>query len=529
MDGSASQHPQGQNNNQNGSQNNNGIDQQTDQERQLCGPISPVSNMWQHYQGQQQQLQRQHQHQPTLGDYMRGTWNNAAPHNQPYGAMNLQMRPVSLNHPHAAMNLPMTVATHNQPNSAMDLPMFAAAHNQPYGAIDLSMATATPADLLATPTRPAAGQHVFQASLTSASRGGNNALRPPRARAPVPSSDPPIRVAANYLFPQVPEQVGEGLASGRNWLVIRIGSQDPVLRAPLLIARCKRDPINQQIGTAYPTAEQIIPAGTSLQQVCQHFPRHVWGEMLRIFLSERWDARRIWDLLPPNMRNNSSSRPWNYLQAAMGREVDTMMQEDTGVRRVPLKKARTPTPAPEEGAAQLIRDSSMIRDDELINESDVVTDDEPPNDDEPFEGVDWNNEVAFTIRQLRELTRRYRQMAIHSQSALCSVKYGKYSMDHVTRFYKYRHNVYFRRIFEDYEHLNGPMPEGHAGEMLRLAWEFLNPRPPGMSPLRYRFFADWFAARNYAGAIQTIWEEIDEDYWKIVGKEGEGQVQAAVE
>ncbi|ETI26774.1 hypothetical protein G647_10219 [Cladophialophora carrionii CBS 160.54] len=462
----AFQCPQGQDsNNQDGNQNNGGINQQSSQFHQ--NP-PPVSSIWVPYLGPQQQQQ------PTVGDYMRSQWNNPAPHNLPYGAR----------------NLPMTAAT-----------------------------PAIPPAML---TRAAPGQNSSQTTRVQASRGGNNALRPPRARAPVPTSDPLMRVPANHLFPQVAEQIGEGLGSGRNWLVIRVGTPEPVLRAPLLIARCKRDPINQQINTPYPTANDVIPAGTSLRQVCQHFPRHVWGDMLRIFLSEQWDARRIWEMLPPNMRNNSTNRPWNYLQAAMGREVDTMMQEDTGVRRVPLKKARTPTPAPEVGAALLLRDSNMIDDVNMFDEPIMVRDETGfIGDHEVLVGLDWSNEDTFTILQLEVVARTYKQWALHAQRCLMSVKYGADDESSVRRLYKQRHAQRFLWCSEDYQRRCGPLPTRNldALEMQRLSWEFLNPRQPGEALITYRTRSEWHSVRNYVGVVQKLWAEIESEYWELIGVE----------
>jgi hypothetical protein len=243
--------------------------------------------------------------------------------------------------------------------------------------------------------------------------------------------------------------------------------------------------------------------------------------MLRIFLSERWDARRIWDLLPDNMRNNSSNRPWNYLQAAMGREVDTMMQEDTGIRRIPLKKAQTPTPTPEEGAAQLIRDSSMIRDDGSVAESDVVADEEPANDEELLEGVDWSNDKSFSVPQLQAATRMFWRGAHHAQRALLAVKYNSPGCDmyYVRRFYRSRHATYFQGMLEDWERRAGhPMPTRDAAVMCRLFWELLNPCPLGMSPERYSYLAEWYGARDYAIAVKKLWIQIKEDYRNLVGE-----------
>lgn len=86
-----------------------------------------------------------------------------------------------------------------------------------------------------------------------------------------------------------------------------------------------------------------IPAGITLEKICQYYPLHVWGSGLRIFISEGWDERKIWESLPKeNRHHNQGSRPWNYLQAIVGRETERMWEEDGNPpREKKLRKKRS--------------------------------------------------------------------------------------------------------------------------------------------------------------------------------------------
>lgn len=153
-----------------------------------------------------------------------------------------------------------------------------------------------------------------------------------------------------------------GMHSGTHWL----GYFDPqrddvaVTKCPLEIPRARGCPGRgrQHAWPNYPDYKAIIPAGKSLSEICREFPNHVWGEMLRIFIAEGWAARRIFDNFPEDVRRSCENgpgkkkktvdeRPHNFLQAAMGREIDIMSNEDNVYRRIIRnpnkgKKARVP-------------------------------------------------------------------------------------------------------------------------------------------------------------------------------------------
>jgi hypothetical protein len=191
--------------------------------------------------------------------------------------------------------------------------------------------------------------------------------RQPRVRMPIPKSGPHPRVPANHVFPTQPERIGKGVRSGCNWLVVVDGSEEPVLRVPLMIERSKCDTSESN---SYPGSNTVIPAGTSLRTICQEYPRHVWGEMLRIFMSESWDGRDIWNLLPLNFRNNALNRPWNYIQAATGREADRMTWETTGRQRVkePKPKQRSSSAETDETDPEDVRTPLNLDSYDQLNE-----------------------------------------------------------------------------------------------------------------------------------------------------------------
>ncbi|KIY02315.1 uncharacterized protein Z520_02453 [Fonsecaea multimorphosa CBS 102226] len=68
-----------------------------------------------------------------------------------------------------------------------------------------------------------------------------------------------------------------------------------------------------------PHRDDPLPAGLTLSEVIALYPRHAWGTMLRVFMSEGLSADHIWRLTPQDMRNTRSiTRPWNYIQAVVG-------------------------------------------------------------------------------------------------------------------------------------------------------------------------------------------------------------------
>ncbi|RMZ80981.1 hypothetical protein DV738_g2384, partial [Chaetothyriales sp. CBS 135597] len=126
-----------------------------------------------------------------------------------------------------------------------------------------------------------------------------------------------------------PVEMGRGRQSGRNHLAKFGNDPTPRLKWALIIRNTKEEQ-NNATARAYPDPKAVpVPARTSLKEMCEKYPRHVWGTGLRLFGCEQWGAREIWQLLPRDYRLESAAqRPWNYLQAAMGRELDKVAAEE---------------------------------------------------------------------------------------------------------------------------------------------------------------------------------------------------------
>jgi hypothetical protein len=66
-----------------------------------------------------------------------------------------------------------------------------------------------------------------------------------------------------------------------------------------------------------------VPASQTLVEIARNYPNYIWGDILRVYIAEGWDAEAVWRALPANFRHNTSQvRPWNYLQQAFGRKQD---------------------------------------------------------------------------------------------------------------------------------------------------------------------------------------------------------------
>ncbi|KPI38876.1 uncharacterized protein AB675_5836 [Cyphellophora attinorum] len=130
-----------------------------------------------------------------------------------------------------------------------------------------------------------------------------------------------------------PQTIGTGLDAGVGWL----GYLDDA-RRDLLVTRC---PIKLQAPLRRMTArlmqfkspEVVIPALMKLEEIAEHYPNHVWGKMLRIFVAEGYKGPAIYNMLPQGARTPlaldvANNRPANYLQHAIGREQDHAMLEE---------------------------------------------------------------------------------------------------------------------------------------------------------------------------------------------------------
>ena len=126
--------------------------------------------------------------------------------------------------------------------------------------------------------------------------------------------------------------------SGRNLMALFDGSETPRTRYRL---RIQHGRTGQHARSRYPEANVEIPARRSLREICQNYPNHVWGTGLRLFMHEQINERQIYNDLPDDMRpNGCTSRLHNYLQQAIGRQEDSMMEEDTGEVRKPIRRTR---------------------------------------------------------------------------------------------------------------------------------------------------------------------------------------------
>ena len=295
---------------------------------------------------------------------------------------------------------------------------------------------------------------------------------------PVPPSDPHTVVPSDYVFPTTPQRIGRGINSGRNLLVIIDGQQEPVLRVPLLISRLKRVPTRDP---PYPDEHTIIPAGTTLRDVLQYYPRHVWGEMLRVFLSERWEARAMYDLLPQEARNHANTRPWNYLQAAMGREMDQMSKEETGKARIKVKK-----------------DNSAK---------------EEANNEKPLESKpqQYYPEEQLTRDTLIYIASANRGRAVRAERARLVLE-GTPSRREADRRWHYRHGVWLRQMLVDWRTEQGhDMPTRQPVEVMRIIWLTRYPQQVGESLLDYQTRATDGAWRFYAQETEQLADDADRD------------------
>jgi hypothetical protein len=323
-----------------------------------------------------------------------------------------------------------------------------------------------------------------------------NENRHGRSRHDLPGSDPYVRVPADFLFPTEVQEIGQGMESGRNWLVLRDGDTEPVLRAPLRILRLHRESSGQN--TNYPGESDVIPAGTSLGDVCRFYPRHVWGEMFRIFRTERWNGRRIWELLPVDARHNSNERPWNYLQAAIGREIDAMMRE-AGHEREVVKRPRTSGQPSQQASPNSAGTSSASEGD--------TDDDIWQAEDENWVSYQTTDNLAALAGRVRDRTFRVERRILRLQNAN-----GAVSDEAAERAYRQRHNSYLRQRLFEFEIETGPMTEREPLDVFRTYWTRIYPRQPGQDEAKYNKRADWYAARGYLAVRVILHRQAEEEF-----------------
>ncbi|RMD44755.1 hypothetical protein DV735_g294, partial [Chaetothyriales sp. CBS 134920] len=184
-------------------------------------------------------------------------------------------------------------------------------------------------------------------------------FKKPRDRQGWYYSRPHATYPASASWGPNPVEMGRGRQSGRNHLAKFGDDPTPRLKWHLMIRNAKEEHNNATV-RAYPDPKVVpVPARTSLKEMCERYPRHVWGTGLRLFGCEQWGAKEIWELLPRDYRLESAAqRPWNYLQAAMGRELDKVAAEEgtPRVKKPDPKRRRTP---PESGESDSFGDIAM--------------------------------------------------------------------------------------------------------------------------------------------------------------------------
>ena len=159
---------------------------------------------------------------------------------------------------------------------------------------------------------------------------------------PQPSDDhevlPSLALRKNELGDDAYE-IQTCMNSGRNLLAI-FEDCDPTPRLKYNI-RVKNGRSEKVWKRFKGVSEVNVPVGMTLEQMCRYYPLHVWGDGIRIFMAESWTAQMIYEALPKESRNDGArTRPWNYLQQAMGREADKMFEEETKGKRIINKRKR---------------------------------------------------------------------------------------------------------------------------------------------------------------------------------------------
>ncbi len=89
--------------------------------------------------------------------------------------------------------------------------------------------------------------------------------------------------------------------------------------------------LNQQAShglAAFPSYKEELPAGLTLNQICQDYPNHLKKENLRRFIDAGWDARKIWAALNDSAKiGGTKRRPWNRFEHRILKEKKRMAEE----------------------------------------------------------------------------------------------------------------------------------------------------------------------------------------------------------
>ncbi|EXJ70839.1 uncharacterized protein A1O5_05830 [Cladophialophora psammophila CBS 110553] len=248
--------------------------------------------------------------------------------------------------------------------------------------------------------------------------------------------------------------------------------------------------------------DQFLPAGLSLTQVVHSYPRHAWGSMLRVYMAEGWTAERMWNHLPHDFRRNQGAqRPWNYIQAAMGREVDKMFEEETGRKRVPIPRPRVPSVAAE--------NPSEDDDDPSEGEEDQSEDEENPNEDES--GTETNppprplkTHADLTLDQLKKIAYIADHKVNEIEQRIIALKpeatqeYRSIWKKAQDEWYQAQMDAYKRDTGRDLRHSRKP------NLVLREVWKTGYPRSDDEGLAEYHARADWNAWYKLTKQFQDL-------------------------
>ncbi|KIW14213.1 hypothetical protein PV08_06994 [Exophiala spinifera] len=161
-----------------------------------------------------------------------------------------------------------------------------------------------------------------------------------------------VRLAHDHAIPNQPRTIGSGADAGSNLMALFGDETTPRTMYNLVVEEGRA---GNDAWRGYPPATRVIPARLTLEEICRWYPNHVWGTGLRLFASEGWKAKRIFENLPANARNHGAgSRPWNYLQARVLREKKALYEEQTKKKWNPVPKRPSAIASPNRNAPERV-------------------------------------------------------------------------------------------------------------------------------------------------------------------------------
>ncbi|RVX70996.1 hypothetical protein B0A52_06154 [Exophiala mesophila] len=182
-------------------------------------------------------------------------------------------------------------------------------------------------------------------TVTFPSLGGSQHHRPS-----ITKSRLHTRYPAGTVLTLTPRRIPLGAGSGSDLMALFGDETEPRTKWPLIVDRAR---VGKSVYPNYPAGDTVLPAHLTLDEIAKRYANHVWGQMLRVFVAEGWDAPRIYNALPQDARaKRQKGRPWNFLQHGIGREQDHIYFEVTGHKRQPRKKAEAQVDGTKEDEGQ---------------------------------------------------------------------------------------------------------------------------------------------------------------------------------